>query len=88
MWVEGRADGRAFLLDIFVTRTARRGGVGRRLLRQALESTQVLGRTELRLAVSGSNHGAQMLFRSLGFRETDQEIREGVTWFEMARSAI
>jgi ribosomal protein S18 acetylase RimI-like enzyme len=67
-----RCPGRLWLLnDLFVTATARGRGVGRILMdraRRLAEETEACG---LQLATARTNHTAQALYESLGYRRDD-----------------
>jgi ribosomal protein S18 acetylase RimI-like enzyme len=64
---------RMFVLnDLFVAPAARRQGVARELLVRAAEAARSLGAESLSLATARSNHGAQKLYESLGWRRDEQ----------------
>lgn len=63
---------RMFVLnDLFVAPEARRQGVARALLVRAAEVARSLGAERLSLATARSNHGAQKLYESLGWRRDE-----------------
>jgi ribosomal protein S18 acetylase RimI-like enzyme len=55
--------------DLYVKRTHRRQGIGRKLLQTALEYLKSVGNEHVRLAVWQGNEGAIKLYRELGFRD-------------------
>jgi ribosomal protein S18 acetylase RimI-like enzyme len=64
---------RMFVLnDLFVAPAVRRQGVARELLVRAAEAARSLGAESLSLATARSNHGAQKLYESLGWRRDEQ----------------
>ncbi len=65
--------GRLWLLnDLFVTPAARGRGVGRHLMDRARRLAEETGACGLELATARTNHGAQSLYESLGYRrDTD-----------------
>lgn len=65
----------AHITNIAVHPERRRRGIGERMLRFALEKARQLGATKMTLEVRLSNHGAQNLYRKLGFQ--DRGIRKG-----------
>ncbi len=65
----------AHLTNIAVCPQLRRKGIGERMLKFALAEAVRLGATKMTLEVRLSNHGAQNLYRKLGF--VDRGIRKG-----------
>ena len=63
-----------FVDDLFVDEAARRRGIGRDLLRAALEWTRSKGMSQVVLFRQKSNENAQRLFESIGFRPTMVEM--------------
>jgi [ribosomal protein S18]-alanine N-acetyltransferase len=63
------AAGEAEILTIAVARTARRAGLGRRLMDAVLRHLHHLRAEALFLEVDEANHPALALYRRLGFRE-------------------
>jgi len=59
----------SYISDIYVKPTHRRQGIGRRLLRTALEYLKSVGRESIRLSVWYRNERAIKLYKELGFRE-------------------
>lgn len=64
-----RADGIGMIYSLAVASEARRRGVGRALLRTALQRLQAEGAVEAQLYAHPDNHSALTLYRSEGFRE-------------------
>jgi GNAT superfamily N-acetyltransferase len=63
---------RIFVLnDLFVTPEARGEGVGRKLMQAATDTAREEGAGRLKLATATTNHRAQMLYESLGWRRVD-----------------
>jgi ribosomal protein S18 acetylase RimI-like enzyme len=60
--------------DIYVAEHARRGGVGRMLVRAAAEALEALGARRIVLSTMVGNEVAQRLFRACGFRSTMIEM--------------
>jgi ribosomal protein S18 acetylase RimI-like enzyme len=60
--------------DVLVAAKVRRAGVGKRLLRALIETLESAGAPRIVLYTMVDNHGAQALFRSLGFRATMLEM--------------
>jgi ribosomal protein S18 acetylase RimI-like enzyme len=58
---------RVILYDLFVAHDARRSGVGRALVLAAAEHARAIGAGSVSLDTATDNHGAQALYRSLGF---------------------
>jgi ribosomal protein S18 acetylase RimI-like enzyme len=71
-------DEHAAVHDVVVSKDARRGGVGKRLLTAMIEALEGLGAPRIVLHTMVDNHAAQALFRAVGFR---------ATMFEMTRNA-
>ncbi|MGI6620779.1 MAG: ribosomal protein S18-alanine N-acetyltransferase [Bacillota bacterium] len=65
----------AHITNIAVDPRFRRQGIGERMLRFAFSKARELGATKMTLEVRLSNHGAQNLYRKLGFQ--DRGIRKG-----------
>jgi len=64
--------GRLWLLnDLFVTPAARGRGVGRHLMDRARRLAEETGACGLELATARTNHNAQALYESLGYRRDD-----------------
>ena len=59
------------LYDLFVAPEARRGGVGRALMRAAAEHAARAGAVRLELATAKTNGAAQALYESLGWVRDD-----------------
>lgn len=68
-WVVGRVfdDGRGWVDQLAVSRSARGLGLGRALLLHALEELRRQGATSLALGVQGDNESAIALYRKVGF---------------------
>lgn len=62
------------LSDLFVTPTARRGGVGRRLMEAARTFAREQGAAAIELDTAHTNTAAQALYESLGYQH-DLEFR-------------
>jgi len=75
-WVVGRmfSDGRGWIDQIAVARSARRLGLGRALLLHSLADLRAYGATSLALGVQAANEQALGLYRDVGF-EVDREWR-------------
>jgi ribosomal protein S18 acetylase RimI-like enzyme len=75
-WVAGRVfeDGRGWVEQLAVARSARGLGLGRALLRHSLAELCSLGATSLATGVQGENETAIRLYRDVGF-EVDREWR-------------
>jgi GNAT superfamily N-acetyltransferase len=68
--------GRLWLLnDLFVVPAARGGGVGRNLMNRARQLAEETGACGLELATARTNHRAQTLYESLGYRRDDDFFR-------------
>jgi GNAT superfamily N-acetyltransferase len=63
-----------FIHDVYVHESARRQGVGLRLLRAAIDWAHSKGRTQVVLWSKSGNDGAQRVFAKLGFRDTMIEM--------------
>ena len=72
-WKELRGPA-GFIHDIAVAEDQRRSGMARELLRAAIDWLRERGAPRVILWTAAPNEGAQMLFRSLGFRETMVEM--------------
>jgi len=72
-WKELR-DACGFLHDVYVDEATRRGGVGRRLVVEAIRWMASKGAPRVVLGSAAGNTGAQALFRDLGFRQTMIEM--------------
>src|SRR5690349_4765752 len=75
-WVCGRAfeDGRGWIAQLAVARSARGQGLGRALLLHAMADLRERGATSLALGVQGANESAVSLYRDVGF-EVEREWR-------------
>ena len=75
-WVVGRvfSDGRGWVEQIAVARSARRLGLGRALLLHSLAELRVAGATSFALGVQAENEDAIGLYRDVGF-EVEREWR-------------
>ncbi len=62
------------LHDVFVTRDARRDGVGRKLVDAMVRGLEALGAPRVVLSTMVGNEAAQRVFRSCGFRPTMLEM--------------
>jgi ribosomal protein S18 acetylase RimI-like enzyme len=71
-WVAGRvfSDGRGWIQQLAVARSARRRGLGRALLLHALAELRSQGATSFALGVQGENDTAIGLYRDIGFEVT------------------
>jgi ribosomal protein S18 acetylase RimI-like enzyme len=67
-----------FAVDLMVEPTARRGGVGKRLVDALIDALAAKGAPRVVLEAAAKNHVAQRLFRSLGFRRTMIEMTREV----------
>jgi ribosomal protein S18 acetylase RimI-like enzyme len=84
-WVVGRvfSDGRGWIQQLAVARSARRHGLGRALLLHALAELRSQGATSFALGVQGENDTAIGLYRDIGFEVT----REWRVYARSSRSA-
>ncbi len=57
------------VFSVAVAEKFRRRGIGRALLKEAIDALRRRGIKDFRLEVRVNNHAAQQLYRSLGFRE-------------------
>ena len=75
-WVAGRgfSDGRGWVEQLAVARSARGLGLGRALLLHSLSELHERGATSLALGVQGENESATGLYRDVGF-EVEREWR-------------
>lgn len=75
-WVAGRlfSDGRGWVEQLAVARSARGRGLGRALLLHSLAELRERGATSLALGVQGENENAIGLYRAVGF-EIEREWR-------------
>ena len=75
-WVLGRvySDGRGWVEQLAVARSARRQGLGRALMLHSLAELRSLGATSLATGVQGANENAIGLYRDIGF-ELQREWR-------------
>ena len=72
--------GRLWLLnDLFVTSAARGRGVGRHLMDRARRLAEETGACGLELATARTNHTAQSLYESLGYRRDKEFFRYELT---------
>ena len=60
--------------DLFVAESARRSGVGKRLVEAILSELELLGATRIVLSTMVGNEPAQRLFATCGFRKTLLEM--------------
>ena len=67
-------DAHGALHDIFVTESARRQGVARRLVEAVRERLREKGAPRVVLHTASKNHAARAFFAALGFRETMIEL--------------
>jgi [ribosomal protein S18]-alanine N-acetyltransferase len=65
-----RVDAEWELENIVVAATARRSGIGKRLLGELVEHVRSTQGSEIFLEVRHSNHNARALYRKMGFEET------------------
>lgn len=72
-WKELRGPA-GFVHDVAVIEEARRRGIGRRLMQEAIEWLRARGAPRVILWTATPNESARALFRSLGFRETMVEM--------------
>jgi ribosomal-protein-alanine N-acetyltransferase len=70
-----RVDAEWELENIVVAATARRRGIGKRLLGELIEHVRSARGSEIFLEVRQSNHDARALYRKIGFEETG--LRKG-----------
>ena len=63
-----------WLHDLFVDESARGQGVGKELIKAAVEAAKDLGADKLLLSVAAKNAAAQMVFEKAGFRPTMLEM--------------
>ena len=75
-WVAGRVfeDGRGWIEQLAVARSARGLGLGRALLLHSLAELRTRGATSLALGVQAENEHAIGLYRDVGF-EVEREFR-------------
>lgn len=64
----------AFVDEVFVDRSARGCGLGRRLVDHAIARCRALGVQALHLEVERAKDRTQALYWSLGFRDTDRRL--------------
>jgi ribosomal protein S18 acetylase RimI-like enzyme len=69
LWVSAAEKGRAHMTDAYVRPRARRGGLTRAMLREAVAELRGSGATWLSLDVLTPNSGAVATWRALGFEE-------------------
>ncbi|MET0592924.1 MAG: GNAT family N-acetyltransferase [Polyangiaceae bacterium] len=67
-------DEHGYIHDVFVSPEARRDGVGRKLMRAAIDELTRRGAPRIVLSTMVSNEAAQRLFASSGFRPTMIEM--------------
>jgi ribosomal protein S18 acetylase RimI-like enzyme len=67
-----------FAVDLMVEPTARRGGVGKRLVVALVDALAAKGAPRVVLEAAAKNRVAQRLFRALGFRRTMIEMTREV----------
>jgi len=72
-WMDLRAPC-GYLHDVFVDPAARRGGVGGKLVREAIARLEALGAPRVVLMSAARNEPARKLFEKLGFRHTMVEM--------------
>ena len=63
-----------FIHDVYVQERARRLGMGRELVRAAIDWVRSKGQSQVVLWSKSGNDGAQRLFAALGFRDTMVEM--------------
>jgi ribosomal protein S18 acetylase RimI-like enzyme len=73
-WVVGRVfdDGRGWIQQLAVARSARRRGLGRALLLHSLADLRPAGATSYALGVQADNEHAVQLYRDIGFEVTHE----------------
>jgi ribosomal protein S18 acetylase RimI-like enzyme len=72
--------GRVFVLyDLYVAPEGRRHGVARALMQAAAAEARSEGAVSLTLQTARSNHAAQHLYESLGWRRDDEFIEYGLS---------
>ena len=70
---------RVFVLyDLFVAPEARRHGVARRLMEAAMDEARAAGAVALSLQTARTNHAAQRLYESLGWKRDDEFVEYGL----------
>jgi N-alpha-acetyltransferase 10/11 len=62
-----------FIIELFTARAHRRRGLGRWLIRAAMDAVATANRDQLALRVASDNDAALGLYRSLGFRQWTPE---------------
>jgi ribosomal protein S18 acetylase RimI-like enzyme len=74
------AAARVFILyDLFVAPEARQNGVGRLLMERAHRHAQETGARSIVLETARTNHAAQKLYESLGYKRDDQFLTYELT---------
>jgi ribosomal protein S18 acetylase RimI-like enzyme len=68
----------AYILDLVVTKDARRRGIGRMLLDDCERRAKEAGRDDLRITVLARNQGAHALYRALGFGDLLIDMRKSL----------
>lgn len=68
------SDARTWLHDIYVSKSARGGGIGKTLLEYAIVTARAMGSSVLMLQVAEKNEFAQKLFARHNFRTTMYEM--------------
>ena len=68
----------AYVIDLVVTETARRMGIGKQLMQAAQEWAQVRGLDYIELGVLSNNTGAIGLYEQLGFEHSTALMRKGL----------
>jgi ribosomal protein S18 acetylase RimI-like enzyme len=66
------------LYDLFVAPTARRSGVARRLMEAAVTEARTAGAVALTLQTARTNHAAQRLYESLGWKRDEEFCEYGL----------
>jgi ribosomal protein S18 acetylase RimI-like enzyme len=70
---------RVFVLyDLFVAPEARRHGVARRLMEAAVDEARAAGAVALSLQTARTNHAAQRLYDSLGWKRDEEFVEYGL----------
>lgn len=67
-------DASGWIHDLIVAEDARRGGVGRALVREAVRRLAALGARRVLLTTAFANDGARQMYEQLGFRSTSIEM--------------
>jgi ribosomal protein S18 acetylase RimI-like enzyme len=84
-WVPGLS---AELEDVFVRSEARRGGIGRRLVADAIARAEQRGCRLISVTTNERNQGALALYEAFGFRAERERYDGGrALWLERWRSS-